>query len=168
MGIFIKDEQFLALVEHQAMMHSPEDFYYVATPFTKFEDGHRKAFEYAVKVQGALMRHGLRIYSPIVQFYLASVEFRLPLLGSYWRAVNAPQVAKAASLIVAMLPGWNESKGVADEISDFCAAENKQIFYLPIQMAEFDDIRRNKGVRANISEEMARRERERMHRLSSF
>lgn len=98
-------------------------FWYVATPYSKFEAGIDVAFEQACRATAHLIAHGIAAYSPIVHMHPVAVHGGLdPLDHAMWMAADAPMIAAAAGLIVVQMPGWLESLGVAMEIEAFHAA----------------------------------------------
>lgn len=115
--------------------------FYLATPYTKFAQGHETAFSHAASLAARLMKEGLPVYSPIAhshpiaRFYPdAVIDFQAWVDLDFWAIRNS------AGLIVAQLPGWRDSFGVRQEIN-FAAEHGIPILYLdPVSlMASFHE-----------------------------
>jgi hypothetical protein len=112
--------------------------HYLATPYTKTGDIHG-AFCEAARIAAALLKAGHEVYSPIVSTHPLAVNSDLdPLDHSIWLPINEAMMARCDCLLVAHIPGWSESKGVAHEIEFFTAA-GKPIAYLDPHTLEFSD-----------------------------
>lgn len=95
-------------------------FWYLATPYTKFTHGTEAAFKHACKSAAVLIESGLRVLSPIAHCHPIATHGDIdPLDGPFWQAQLAPMMEAAMGLLVVMMPGWNESAGVAIEIQAF-------------------------------------------------
>lgn len=112
---------------------------YLATPYTRYKDGPEMAYREAVRITGELLKRGLPVYSPIVHWHPC-----VPHAGAdyadhdYWTAVCAPMLKRSDALLVAMLPGWDKSKGVHVEIKHF-EQRCKPIFYTSSIIREWAD-----------------------------
>lgn len=95
-------------------------FWYVATPYTKYEGGLDAAFADACEWTARLLASGVSVFSPIVHSHPIAMAGRLdPLSHDFWMRVDAPFMEAAYGLIVVRLPGWEDSKGVQAEIGWF-------------------------------------------------
>lgn len=93
---------------------------YLATPYTKFQPDLDAAYRAAAKLCGRLLDAGVTAYSPIAHSHSLALHAGLdPLDEPMWYAHNLLLMARCDSLIVAHLPGWDDSKGVAFEIAHF-------------------------------------------------
>jgi hypothetical protein len=93
---------------------------YVATPFSKYEEGMTVAYEHACQVTGELLRYNINAFSPIVHSYGISAHANIdPLDHKFWMRVDKPHMDKCDALVVAQLDGWDESIGVGMEIKAF-------------------------------------------------
>lgn len=96
---------------------------YLATPYTKYEPGIERAFTDAARLAGHLLRSGLRVFSPIVHGHPIAIIGKIdPRDLTIWLPFNTLMVKAADVLIVAHLPGWDASTGVAEEIEAFGAS----------------------------------------------
>jgi hypothetical protein len=103
---------------------------YVASPYTKFVDGLDAAHEVAARLTGRLLASGVIAYSPIAHCHPMAVYAALdPLDIPIWYGHNLVMMRRCDTLIVAHLPGWEESEGVKFEIDHFAKA-GKPIFDL--------------------------------------
>lgn len=103
---------------------------YVGTPYSKWADGLDAAFVEASKLTARLMQHGLKVYSPIAHTHPLAVHGNIdPLDHSIWLPFDGAMMDKADAMIVAMMDGWETSKGVRHEIEVFIEA-GKPVFFL--------------------------------------
>jgi len=110
---------------------TPENgFWYVATPYTKYPIGLQSAFEDACRATAELMRRGVPCLSPIAHSHpVATIGGIDPVDHDLWVRNDAPLVHAACGCLVIMMPGWQDSRGVAHEIAEFTAA-GKPVFFL--------------------------------------
>ena len=118
---------------------SPRTLAYLATPYTRFPGGTEAAFLEASKLAARLLRAGIKVFSPIVHTHpIATFGALDPLDHAMWMALDVVMLSAADVLIVAHMPSWEESKGIAIEIEYFEKA-GKPIFDL-----EVDELRMTK------------------------
>lgn len=108
-------------------------YWYIATCYTKFEEGYEAAYEFACKVAAEMMMEGFEVFSPIAHSHSLSHHLPKEVVFShdFWMARDEPLMAQAVGLVVCMSPNWEESKGIAHEI-DFFRARGKPIMYREI------------------------------------
>lgn len=103
---------------------------YVGTPYSKWADGLDAAFVEASKLTARLMQEGLRVYSPIAHTHPLAIHGNIdPLDHDIWLPFDGAMMDKSDAMIVAMMTGWFESKGVRHEIDVFNVA-GKPVFFL--------------------------------------
>lgn len=103
---------------------------YLATPYTKFDDGLDAAFEVAAQIGARLLKSGVFVYAPIVHLHPMARHGRLdPLDLSLWYPHNAEMMKRCDTLIVALMPTWEKSAGMALEVEYF-RREGRPIFDL--------------------------------------
>lgn len=103
---------------------------YLATPYTKYKFGIEQAWIDASKLAAALLEIGIAAYSPIAHCHSLSLHSPLdPLDHETWLPLDMEMMKRCDVLIVAQLPGWEESYGVRYEIDHFERA-GKPIFDL--------------------------------------
>lgn len=102
---------------------------YLATPYSKYPGGPDAAFKAAARLAGLLMLTGIKVYSPIVHSHPLAMHAKIDALDhAIWLPFDETMMAASKVLIVAQLPTWQESKGVAQEI-EFFERHGKPIFY---------------------------------------
>lgn len=99
---------------------SPDNLFYLATPYTHYPLGLHAAFRDACALAAHCIRAGIKVYSPIAHGHPVMVHGGLdPLDHAMWLAFDEAMMSRSDCLIVAKLPGWHESKGIAHEIAFF-------------------------------------------------
>jgi hypothetical protein len=96
-------------------------FFYLATPYTSYEDGTQEAFLDACEQAALLIKAGIPVFCPIAHTHPIAVMGELdPYDHAIWLPADTPMMdAAEKGLIVCMLPGWDTSKGVNHEIEYF-------------------------------------------------
>lgn len=108
------------------------DLIYVATPYSKYPGGLEQAFIDACKLTARLLQQGLKVYSPIAHTHPIAIHGGIdPLDLSIWLKFDAIMMDKAAALLVAMMPRWENSTGVRHEIDYFVEADKPVYFLSP-------------------------------------
>ena len=70
----------------------------------------------AVKKAAELMKAGENIFSPIAHTHEIGLILGDSVDHSFWMAQDKEILRRCDKLLVLLLPGWSESKGVAEEI----------------------------------------------------
>jgi hypothetical protein len=105
-------------------------FHYLATPYSKYPDGLEAAFRLACEQTAFLIRHKVRVYSPIAHTHPVAIHGGIdPYDHAIWLPADAPFMAAAHGLIVLRAASWEISRGIAAEIEEFQAA-GKPIIYM--------------------------------------
>jgi hypothetical protein len=103
---------------------------YLATPYSKYPTGIEMAFRDACVLTGRLLRSGVKVYSPIAHTHPIAIHGKLdPHDHSIWLPFDKAVMDKADVLLVAKMPSWEASYGIAEEIKVFRQA-GKPIYYL--------------------------------------
>lgn len=109
------------------------DLIYVATPYSKYPMGIEAAWIDACKLTADLMKRGLKVYSPIAHTHPLAIHGGIdPLDHSIWLPFDASMMKKADALLVAMMPTWEKSRGIQEEIVAFLEM-NKPVIYLDLE-----------------------------------
>lgn len=104
---------------------------YLATPYTRYCKGLPGAYLDACKIAAAIHKeHKIIVFCPIAHCHgMTTFQNGLPPIAhEFWENFNRPFIAACGGLIVAKLEGWENSSGIAGEISGFRAAK-KPILY---------------------------------------
>lgn len=112
------------------------DLLYLATPYSKYEGGITIAYIAASKLAARLIVAGLKVYSPIAHTHPIAIHGGIdPLDHSIWLPFDGAMMDKSAALLVAMMPGWQDSKGITHEIGVFADAKKPIFFLSPIDLS---------------------------------
>ncbi len=98
---------------------------YLASPYSHPNPAvRRKRFEIArAFVMEKQAELGTAIFSPIVYCHQFAEEFGAPTDAMSWSKINIGFMQASSELMVLCLPGWEESKGVTEEIAYFREAQ---------------------------------------------
>lgn len=104
-------------------------FVYVASPYSDPDPKVREArFKAVCRVTADLMLKGDAVFSPIAHSHsVETLGMQFGKDGSFWKKQDIPILRHASKLVVLMLPGWKESKGLAWEI------ETAESLFIPIE-----------------------------------
>jgi hypothetical protein len=112
---------------------------YLATPYSKYPTGIEMAFRDASKIAARMMMAGAKVYSPIVHTHPMAIYGNVdPLDHSIWLPFDEAIMSVSDTLVIAMMPLWEGSFGIAHEAKIFRAA-GKPVFYLNPETLEFTD-----------------------------
>ena len=105
-------------------------FWYLASPYSGYEHGLDAAYKEVAKVAARLTIAKIPIFCPIIHSHSITENSDIdPLDFALWMEVDSHFTTLACGLIVLMMPGWLESKGVQAEIKEFEEA-GKPIVYM--------------------------------------
>lgn len=91
---------------------------YLASPYSHADPAvMEERFDAACRAAGSLIASGLVVYSPIAHTHPIAVRVDLPRAWDFWQKFDTTIIGRCSALVVLMLPGWNESRGVAAEIA---------------------------------------------------
>lgn len=94
-------------------------FSYVASPYSDPNPAVRQArYEAAVAFVAWCYASGWVVYSPIVHSHPPALVAELPTDAAFWWRVNETMLAVATEVLVLKIPGWDRSKGVAQEMDE--------------------------------------------------
>jgi hypothetical protein len=106
------------------------DFYYLATPYSKYPGGLEEAFKLACRATADLIRAGIRVYSPIAHTHPVAIHGEIdPYDHGIWLPADAPFMHHACGMIVLRAESWEKSYGIKCEIEEFTKA-GKPIIYM--------------------------------------
>lgn len=115
---------------------SAKGFWYLGSPYTNYFTGRETAFRLVSWIAADLMRRGVVVFSPIAHSHPIAVHGALDEIDlDFWLEQDQPLIDAAAGMVVAMMPGWRDSKGTAYEIAEFKKA-GKPYYFLDIDTME--------------------------------
>lgn len=107
----------------------PDQFWYFASPYSKYPGGIEAAFEEVSKGAAKFIAEGVRLYCPIAHTHPIAIYGKLnPLDHRIWLPADTPFMKSAAGLLVYKMPTWEDSYGVSVEI-DMFEKQNKPVEY---------------------------------------
>lgn len=103
---------------------------YLGSPYTRYPAGIEQAWIDVCTIAARLLVAGIRCYTPIGMTHGMAIYGEVdPLDHSIWLPFDEAMMSRCDALIVARLPSWETSKGIAHEIQFFADA-GKPIFDL--------------------------------------
>ncbi len=106
-----------------------QTFWYLATPYRSHPAGRPWAHDDACQVAAFLMGEGVKVFCPIVHGHILTYFGLDPTDHEFWMKMDRPFMDAASGIIVAQLPGWEDSVGIAEEIDRF-KDMNKHVVYM--------------------------------------
>ena len=105
--------------------------YYLASPYSHKSDFIKELRYQAIACIAArlISDHHLILLEPIASCHAKSYMYDMPTGYEYWKTRDRKMIALSDGIIVATLPGWEESEGVTDEIQ-YAKELGKDIIYL--------------------------------------
>jgi hypothetical protein len=77
------------------------------------------------------INEGFVLYSPITHCHPMARKFKMPKDFQFWRDFNHRMIDNCTEMVVLQLPGWEDSKGVKDEM-EYCEISGKDyLTFLP-------------------------------------
>jgi len=108
-----------------------DGFVYLATPYSLYPGGQGAAYQDACRAAAWFVRHGIGCFCPIAHTHGIASFGQLSLTDhELWLPADRPFMDAARALVVAQMPTWERSHGIAHEIEVFRASQ-KPIVYLP-------------------------------------
>lgn len=105
---------------------------YLATPYTRYRKGRDAAFAKANEIACHLIQRGVNVFSAVTYGHPLSYSeggSLDPECSELWDRINDPFLDVSDALLVGLLDGWQESRGVHREVERFKQA-GKPRFYL--------------------------------------
>ena len=98
-------------------------YWYLASPYTSHLKGEgakaheeEERYKAIIDTVHVLMQGDLTVFSPILHYHPVRMAYDLPGHHSFWMNLNEAFIKNSCGIIVAQLPGWDDSVGIADEI----------------------------------------------------
>ncbi len=93
---------------------------YLASPYSKYAEGREAAFRAVCKVAARLIKNGIAVYSPIAHTHPIAEHGDIdPNDHDLWLPLDIVMAKHCTGLMVVRMQGWEESYGVAQEITWF-------------------------------------------------
>lgn len=111
--------------------------WYLATPFTYYRAGLGKAYEDTCVLAWRLTVKGFTVYSPIIHCDIIARAGGLARTGpgrAWYHDHNERMMLACDRCLVGMLAGWDNSKGVAEEIEFFESLHKPVRFVDPLSL----------------------------------
>jgi hypothetical protein len=104
-------------------MGNAAEFWYLATPYSKYPDGIEAAFRAACEQSALLVKAGIPIFCPIAHTHPVAIQGGIdPFDHEIWLPADEPFMHLACGLIFCKLPSWEISYGMNEERKVFTAA----------------------------------------------
>ena len=110
-------------------MQIKDKVYYFASPYSN-EDAYVREQRYLDALYAAteLTKRGFTLIEPIAMSHQHSQRFGLPGVYEFWQERDRKFIQISDGVIVLTIPGWQESKGVTDEIQ-FAKSIGRPVYY---------------------------------------
>lgn len=95
-------------------------YWYLATPYSKYPGGIEAAFIEACNCSAWLIRQGVRVFCPISHTHPIAIHGSIdPHDHAIWLPADKPFMDGARGIVTAMMPTWQDSYGIKQEIAEF-------------------------------------------------
>jgi len=96
-------------------------FWYLASPYSNFPFGLDAAHDAACELAALLMSSGRLIFCPIAHSHHIAQKAGLNNGKDlkFWLELDVPFMEAAIGMLIATLPGWDESEGIKAEVAEF-------------------------------------------------
>jgi len=103
---------------------------YLASPYTHAEPAMREVrYHAAMKCCAWLLKNRVWVYSPIVYCHELARLHDMPTNAHFWMDYNYAMLRGAKDLLILVLPGWQDSVGIDNEV-EYAHAANKPIRFI--------------------------------------
>jgi len=110
-------------------------FIYLASPYTSSSKTVMHSRYLATMLATAtLLKSGKFVYSPIVHCHEMAIKHNMPKDFGFWKDYNYNMIDMSESVIVLMISGFEDSKGISYEMS-YAASKG-----IPINFTTLEDI----------------------------
>ena len=104
---------FTAIAEHCAFKNG---YYYLACPYTD-EEYQIRHYRYvkSLSAMNFLLNKKILVFSPLAHTHPTAQMYDLPKDSGFWKLYDDVFVTNSIGMIIMILPGWAESKGIKHE-----------------------------------------------------
>lgn len=89
--------------------------YYLATPYQSHPEGMTEAYKVAAITAARMIERGVMVYSPIAHGHPIATLGGLGRGSDVWGGINDAVMTACLGVVIAEMPGWDKSPGIADE-----------------------------------------------------
>jgi Domain of unknown function (DUF1937) len=90
---------------------------YLAVPYSHESPAIREfRFHQANMKASDMMRDGIHVFSPISHTHPIALDGALPTSWDFWKEYDRAILSTCCKLVILMIHGWDESKGIAGEV----------------------------------------------------
>lgn len=109
---------------------SVDGLYYLASPYSH-ENPFVRHIRYEIinAIAAQLASQGFLLLEPIASCHNKSLLYKLPAGYEFWKNRDRRLISRSDGIIVVIMPGWQESVGVTDEI-EFATSLGLPVHYL--------------------------------------
>ena len=109
-----------------------EQLWYLASPYSHPDPAVREArFRQICEVSAHLMAGGVMLYAPIAHTHPIALAGALPTGWDFWREYDKLYLERCDGLLVCCMDGWQQSRGVQDEIAMMRDMRKRILHFLP-------------------------------------
>lgn len=120
-----------------------QPLYYMASVYTQFPKGLEEAYIEASKCAATLLKRGMNVFSPIAHSHPIAVYGSIDKIDhDFWMRLDIAILDECDEMLVVMMPGWRDSRGIAAEIKH-ARETGKPISFLSWPMLE---VRENESI----------------------
>jgi hypothetical protein len=92
------------------------EFVYLASPYTHPEKlVMQERYEEICRLVAILIKQGYSVYSPIAHNHYIADQYNLPRDAEFWLSYDESFLFSCSFILIAGMPGWESSKGIAAE-----------------------------------------------------
>ena len=113
------------------MILNPDKVYYFASPYSSKDPviQNQRYLEQQRLVAHLIKDHELSIINPIEMCHEMSKRYGLPSGYEFWQKRDKKLISISDGIVVALMPGWDVSVGVSNEIA-YAISISKEVWYL--------------------------------------
>lgn len=107
-----------------------QPLYYMASVYTQFPRGLEQAYIEASKCAAMLLRRGMNVFSPIAHSHPIAIYGAIDAVDhDFWMRLDKAILDECDALLVVMMPGWRDSRGIKAEIEHAKESGKQIVFY---------------------------------------
>lgn len=113
--------------------------YSPVTPEEKLHENETRELRYrqTMAAQAMLFNYGYPVFATIVHTHCTAKAYKLPTDAGPWMRYNHHMIDLSMAVFVLQLPGWEQSRGVTDEI-DYANKHNIPVYPIGVVTGNID------------------------------